>query len=78
MGNAGLKQIDQMEEQASSAEEAEKAAINQRIEALQAQHDRAEEALGELKSADLASWQSYQQQVRVALQELDNNNRNVR
>ncbi len=66
-------QIDQMEEEAAAAEGAEKDAINLRMEQLQAQHDRAEKALDQLKNADLAEWLNHRQHVRVALQELESN-----
>jgi chaperonin cofactor prefoldin len=67
------KDIDQMEQQASNAEGADKDSINTRIEALQAQHDRAQEALDDLKNADLASWENHKQHVSTAMQGLDSN-----
>jgi DNA repair exonuclease SbcCD ATPase subunit len=66
------KDIDGLEEQASNAEGADKDAINLKIENLNAQHDRIEEALSDLKSADLASWKNHQQHVRTAMQNLEN------
>jgi len=66
------KNIDQLEEQASATEGANKDALNLRIEALQAQHDRAQEALDTLKNADLATWQNHQLHVRTALEAFRN------
>lgn len=63
--------INQLETQASNAEGADKDALDLRIQALQAHHDRVEEALDHLKSADLAEWQNHQQHVRTAMQDLD-------
>jgi uncharacterized coiled-coil DUF342 family protein len=66
------KDIDGLEEQAANAEGADKDAINLQIENLNAQHDRVQEALSDLKSADLASWQNHRQHVRTAMQNLEN------
>jgi hypothetical protein len=68
------KNIEAMEEEASKAEGADKDAINLKIEGLQAQHDRAEEALETLKDADLATWKNHQEHVRTAMQELQSSN----
>jgi chromosome segregation ATPase len=70
--------IDELEEDASNAEGTEADNLNLRIETLQAQHDRAEEALGELKSADINHWQTHQEHVRTAMQDLNNSMNTVR
>jgi hypothetical protein len=66
------KSIEEMKEQASAAEGAAKDEINLKIDALQAQHDRTEEALDSLKSADLASWENHKEHVRTAMQDTGN------
>jgi hypothetical protein len=58
-----------MEEQASSAEGTAKEDLDRQIEAMQAQHDRTEEALDSLKGADLATWETHKEHVRTAMQE---------
>jgi chromosome segregation ATPase len=70
--------INQLKTNASAAEGANKETIDRQIDTLQNQHDRAEEALGNLKSAKLAEWQVHRQHVRVAVQDLNNSMNNVR
>jgi len=70
--------IKQLEESASSAEGTAKDAIDRQLEALNGQHDRAEEAIAELKDAELASWQAHQENVRVAMQGLNTSLNQVR
>jgi hypothetical protein len=66
------KSIEQLETRADKAEGADKKALDLRIAALQTQHDRAEEALETLKSADLATWENHKEQVRAAMQDAGN------
>lgn len=70
--------IDQLKSTASSAEGNAKQDLDRQIDALQNQHDRAEEALGHLKSAALTEWPAHRQNVRTAMQELDNSIKNFR
>jgi DNA repair exonuclease SbcCD ATPase subunit len=60
--------IDNMKNQASNAEGADKDALNTKIDAMQAQYDRTEDALDDLKGADLASWENHKEHVRTAMQ----------
>lgn len=70
--------INQLKSTASSAEGANKDALDRQIDTLQNQHDRAEEALGNLKSAKLAEWPVHRQSVRTAMRDLDSSMNNVR
>jgi hypothetical protein len=45
---------------------------------VKGQRDRANDALKELKNADLATWKTHQDHVRMAFQELDNSMKNLR
>jgi DNA repair exonuclease SbcCD ATPase subunit len=72
------RRVDELKQQASTAEGADKDAINRQIDAVQSQRDRADKALIDLKSADLATWKNHQDHVRMAFQELDNSVKNVR
>jgi hypothetical protein len=71
-------EINRLKESADSAEGQQADALNKRIETLENQHARAEEALEELKGAELAQWQAHQEPVRVALNELSQGVSNVR
>lgn len=71
------KDIEQMKEQASNAEGANKDELDQKIAGMEAHHDRVQEALDDLKSADINEWQNHRQHVRTAMQELETS-RNVR
>ena len=53
-----------------AAEDAQKENLNRQIATLEEQHERAEEALENLKDAEIAQWQSYQEPVRTAMNEL--------
>ena len=68
--DAAEKQIEQLESQARSAEGAAKDSLNDRIKALKTKHDAAEDALGELKRAELDKWSVHQSHVQTALQDL--------
>jgi DNA repair exonuclease SbcCD ATPase subunit len=70
--------INQLKDEADAAEGENKQALNQRIEALENQHQRAEEALEEMKTAELAHWQVHQEPVRTALNELETSVNEVR
>lgn len=72
------KRIEELNSQASAAEGAAKDAIERQIDAVEAQRDRAASALSELKNADLATWKTHQDHVRMAFQELENSMKNVR
>ena len=72
------KAIDDLKQQARTAEGATKDAINRQIDAVKNQRDRADKALSDLKGADLATWKNHQEHVRVAFQDLDNSVKNVR
>jgi len=72
------KAVDDLKQQASTAEGATKDAINRQIDAVKNQRDRADKALSDLKTADLATWKNHQDQVRMAFQDLDNSVKNVR
>ena len=72
------KRIAELKQQASAAEGATKEAFNRQIDAVKAQRDRAASALSDLKSADLATWKTHQDHVRMAFQDLDNSMKNVR
>jgi len=72
------KRIDELNQQASQADAAAKETLNRQIDTVKGQRDRAKTALNGLKSADLAHWQSHQDNVRMAFQELDNTFKNVR
>ena len=72
------KRIDELKQQASTAEGANKDAINRQAETVKSQRDIAEKALKDLKGADLATWKNHQDHVRMAFQDLDNSMRNVR
>jgi DNA repair exonuclease SbcCD ATPase subunit len=72
------KRIDELKEQASAAEGANKDAINRQIDTVKNQRDLANKALGDLKGADLATWKNHQDHVRMAFQDLDNSMRNLR
>ena len=71
-------QIDGLKQRASSAQGADKDAINRQIDMMKTQRDMASKALNDLKSSDLATWKNHQEQVRLALRDLDNSARNVR
>jgi hypothetical protein len=70
--------INQLKTNASAAEGANKEALDRQIDTLQNQHDRVHDALGNLKSAKLAEWQTHRQHVRLAMQDLNNSMANVR
>ena len=70
--------INELEEDASAAKGDERDALNERIEALENQHARAEEALDELKSAELTKWRGHQEKVRVAMDDLTSALNNIR
>jgi len=72
------RRIDELKQQASTAEGANKDAINRQIDAVKGGRDRANNALSDLKKADLASWKNHQDHVRMAFQDLDKNVKNVR
>jgi DNA repair exonuclease SbcCD ATPase subunit len=72
------KRIEELEQQASSAEGATKDAIDRQIDAVKGQRDRAASALNDLKNAELATWKNHQDHVRMAFQDLDNSMKNVR
>jgi outer membrane murein-binding lipoprotein Lpp len=63
--------IDELEERASKSDGTEKEELDLEIKALHAQHERAEEALEVLKSAELDDWAVHEQNVRIAMQDLD-------
>jgi chaperonin cofactor prefoldin len=71
-------EINQLEERAANAEGDEKEELDQQIETLQAQHDRAEDALEELRNADIDDWKVHEQHVRMAMQDLDSGLNNIR
>jgi hypothetical protein len=71
-------EINQLKDRAANAEGDQKEDLDQQIETLQAQHDRAEDALEELKNADLDDWQVHEQHVRIAMQDLDSRLNNLR
>jgi uncharacterized coiled-coil protein SlyX len=71
-------QINLLKEQADAAEGAEQEALNQRIETLETQHANAKAALDDLKDAEVAQWQAYQEPVRTAMNELSSSMNNVR
>jgi hypothetical protein len=70
--------INQLKSTASSAEGANKDALDRQIDTLDNQHDRVEEALGNLKTAKLEEWQTHRQHVRMAMQDLNNSMANLR
>lgn len=70
--------IDQLKSTASSAEGPAKDSLDREIDALQNQHDRVKDALGNLKTAKLAEWPTHREYVRVAMHDLDNSLKNVR
>ena len=70
--------IDALKSSASAAEGTAKENFDRQIETLQGQHDQAEEALSNLKSAKLAEWQIHRRHVRTAMQQLDTNMNNIR
>ena len=72
------KQIESLKQEASTAEGADKDAIDLRIAGVQAQRDIAEKAVSDVKGADLASWKNHQDHVRMAFQDLDNSMKTVR
>jgi DNA repair exonuclease SbcCD ATPase subunit len=72
------KRIDDLKQQASTAEGANTDAINRQIDTVKNQRDLANKALGDLKGADLATWKNHEDHVRMAFQDLDNSMRNVR
>ena len=72
------KRIDELKQQASTAEGANKEAINRQIDAVKNQRDLAHKALGDLKGADLSTWKNHEDHVRMAFQDLDNSMRSAR
>jgi DNA repair exonuclease SbcCD ATPase subunit len=70
--------IKQLKERADATEGENATALNQQVEALENQHERAEEALEELKDAEVAEWQAHQEPVRTALNELSTSVNEVR
>jgi colicin import membrane protein len=64
------RRIDQLEAQAAASEGATRDALNARVKALNTQHDAAEDALGEVKRADLDKWTIPQAKAHSALQDL--------
>ena len=72
------KRIDELNQQASNAQAANKDAINRQIDAVKSSRDRAKKALDDLKGADVMAWKNHQDHVRMAFQELDNTVKNVR
>jgi hypothetical protein len=72
------KQIDLLKQKASNAQGADKDALNRQVDMLKTQRDMAKKAFNDLKGADLATWKNHQEHVRVALQDLENNMRNIR
>lgn len=72
------KRIDELKQQALTAEGANKEAINRQMDTVKNQRDLANKALGDLKGADLATWKNHEDHVRMAFQDLDNSMRNVR
>jgi chromosome segregation ATPase len=62
--------IDELKANASAAEGTAKETLDRQIDALQNQHDRVEEALGNLKTAKLADWPAHRRNVRLAMQDL--------
>ena len=72
------KRIDDLKQQASTAEGANKDAINRQIDTVKNQRDLANKALGDLKGADLATWKNHEDHVRMAFQDLDNSMKSVR
>jgi hypothetical protein len=66
------KNIEQMESQAGQSEATDKESLELRVDSLKDQHQRAQEALEALKDADLASWENHKQQVRTAMQGIEN------
>ena len=63
---------------AAKSDGTEKEALDLEIKALHAQHERAEEALAELKGAELDDWAVHEQNVRMAMQDLDSRLSNIR
>lgn len=72
------KRIDELNQQASNAQAADKDAINRQIDAVKSSRDRAKKALDDLKGADVMAWKNHQDHVRMAFQELDNTVKNVK
>jgi chromosome segregation ATPase len=70
--------IDQLKATASSAEGTAKENLDRQINSMQSQHDRAADALSNLKSAKLAEWQAHREHVRTAMQDLNNSLTTVR
>jgi chromosome segregation ATPase len=70
--------IDQLKATASSAEGTAKENLDRHINSMQSQHDRAADALSNLKSAKLAEWQAHREHVRTAMQDLNNSLTTVR
>ena len=64
------KQIDLLKERAKTLEGAPKDQLDQRISALEIKHDAADDALGEMKRADLANWTTHRTHVQTALADL--------
>jgi chromosome segregation ATPase len=71
-------QIHELQDRATDAEADAKDAINKQVASLENQHDQVEEALEDLKTADLAHWQVHQENVRLAIQDLTSSLDNVR
>ena len=64
------KRIEQLRENGKALEGADKDANDAKIEKIEATHDRAEEALGELKSAEALDWTRSRDNVDRAFNEL--------
>jgi hypothetical protein len=68
--DAAKKRIDSLNDRASNQEGAAKDATDKQAAELQTAHDRAEEALDNLKSADLMKWTDHQDNVKQAFDAL--------
>lgn len=63
--------ISTLKEKASNASGAEKTELDAKIDRLQEQRDRAEDAIDDLKSAELMKWDAHKPTVNSAMAELD-------
>jgi len=65
------KKIEELKDREDNADGAAEQATEDQIEKLQAQRDRVEDGLDDMKSAEVMNWQDHQRNVQLALSELN-------